>query len=199
VSFDPSSKGPGVYNFFLDMQNPRYALVAYVKNPIGEFVENLRRELHPDLPHLAAHLTILPPRCLPGSESSALQMLERICSLTEPFEVSLGEVETFLPDTPTVYIRVTHAASRMCELHGCLNAEVLAFNEEWPYIPHLTIVKMATQLPAKNAFRVASERWSHYSETRRILLERLTFVREEEPDRWVDLAPVTLGSSLVSR
>ena len=180
------------------MQNPRYALVAYVKNPVGEFVENLRRELHPDLPHLAAHLTILPPRCLRGSESSALQMLEKVCSLTEPFEVSLGEVETFLPDTPTVYIRVTHDASRMCELHGRLNAEVLAFNEEWPYVPHLTIVKMATQLPAKSAFRVALERWSRYSETRRILLERLTFVREEEPDCWLDLAPVTLGRSLVS-
>jgi hypothetical protein len=43
------------------MQNPRYALVAYVRSPVGEFIENLRRELHPDLPHLSAHLTILPP------------------------------------------------------------------------------------------------------------------------------------------
>lgn len=180
------------------MQNPRYALVGYVKNSVGEFVENLRRELHPDLPHLAAHVTILPPRTLLGPESGALQMLERVCALTEPFEVCLGDVETFLPDTPTVYIRVTHAAGRMCELHDHLNTQALAFDEEWPYVPHLTIVKMATQLPAKHAFRVACERWSRYSETRRILLEHLTFVREEEPDRWVDLAPVQLGRTLVS-
>ena len=50
------------------MQKPRYALVAYVRSPAGEFVENLRRELHPDLPSIAAHLTILPPRPLQGSE-----------------------------------------------------------------------------------------------------------------------------------
>jgi 2'-5' RNA ligase len=187
------------YNFYPDMQNPRYALVAYVKNPVGEFVENLRRELHPDLPHLAAHVTILPPRLLQGNETLALQMLEKMCALSEPFEVSLGDVVTFLPDSPTVYIRIDHGANRMCELHDRLNTQALAFNEEWPYVPHLTIVKMATQLPAKHAFRVACERWSRYSGERRILLEHLTFVREVEPDRWVDLAPVTLGRTLVSR
>jgi 2'-5' RNA ligase len=190
--------GRAGYNFYPDMQNPRYALVAYVKNPVGEFVETLRRELHPDLPHLAAHLTILPPRNLRGTESAAVQTLEQVCALTEPFAVSLGDMETFLPDTPTVYIRVTHAAQRMCELHHQLNIKALAFDEEWPYVPHLTVVKMATQLPAKHAFRVASERWLRYSGERRILLESLTFVREEEPDRWVDLAPVRLGRRLVS-
>ena len=127
------------------MQKPRYALVAYLKNPAGEFVENLRRELHPDLPHLAAHLTILPPRPLQGAEDSALQVLERICGSEEPFEVTLGEVETFIPVTPTVYIRVDGAAAQMSELHSKLNAEALAFQEEWPYIPHLTIVKMSSE------------------------------------------------------
>ena len=179
------------------MQNPRYALVAYVKNPVGEFVESLRRELHPDLPHLAAHVTILPPRTLRGTESAALRLLEKVCAVTEPFEVGLGNVETFLPDTPTVYIRVAHAG-RMCELHELLNTQALACEEEWPYVPHLTIVKMATQLPAKHAFRVACERWSRYQGERHILLERLTFVREQEADHWVDLAPVPLGRTLVS-
>ena len=61
------------------MQDRRYALVAYVKSPVGEFVEKLRRELHPDLPHLPAHLTILPPRLLHGSEVAALHLLERVC------------------------------------------------------------------------------------------------------------------------
>src|SRR5260370_41662806 len=50
------------YNQSPGMLKPRYALVAYVKSPAGEFVETLRRELHPALPHMPAHLTILPPR-----------------------------------------------------------------------------------------------------------------------------------------
>jgi 2'-5' RNA ligase len=187
------------YNFYPDMQNPRYALVAYITSPVGEFVESLRRELHPDLPHLAAHLTLLPPRPLDGTESAALQTLETVCGNAEPFEVSLGEMETFIPATPTVYIRVDRAASRMRELHDQLNTQALAFKEEWPYIPHLTIAKMAAEQPAQDAFEVACERWAHYAGSRRILLESLTFVREQAPNCWQDLAPVHLGRTLVSR
>ena len=181
------------------MQSPRYALVAYVKGAAGEFVENLRRELHPDLPLLAAHLTILPPRPLETTESSALQLLERLCREEEPFEVNLGTVETFTPVTPTVYIRVESAASRMCDLHSRLNTGALAFREEWPYIPHLTIVKMTAEQAAQSAFEMARERWARYRGSRRILLEKLTFVREDAQNRWLDLAPLRLGRQLVSR
>lgn len=180
------------------MQKCRYALVAYLRNAAGEFVESLRRDLHPDLPHLAAHLTILPPRPLHGTEQSAIQILERICGNEEPFAVTLGSVETFCPVTPTVYIRV-ETASRMSELHGKLNTEVLQFKEEWPYTPHLTIAKMGAEPQAQSAVKIARERWSHYDGPRRILLEKLTFVREDAQNHWTDLAPVLLGRSLVSR
>jgi len=181
------------------MLGARYALVAYVRKPVGEFVEKLRKELHPELPHLAAHLTILPPRRLQGSEADAIRDLEAACRDAEPFEVTLGEVETFLPVTPTVFIRVVHAASRMQDLHDQLNRAGVCCTEELPYIPHLTIAKMGTEELAWKAFDVARKRWSRYSGTRHIALEELTFVREDVPNCWIDLAPVPLGRSLVSR
>src|SRR6266852_6434731 len=180
------------------MQTPRYALVAYVRNPVGEFVERLRRELHPDLPHLAAHLTILPPRLLHGSELLALEILEDICSQADPFEITLGDVETFVPVTPTVFIRVAHAAYRMRVLHDRLNTKALAAEEEWPYMPHLTVVKMSTEELAQAAYIVTRDRWAQFEGSRRIPVKQLTFVREEEQDYWVDVAGVPLGSSLVS-
>jgi 2'-5' RNA ligase len=181
------------------MLNPRYALVAYVRNSVGEFVLKLRQELHPDLPHLPAHLTILPPRYLRGSELSALETLEDICSGVEPFEVVLGEAETFVPVTPTVFIRVAHAAYRMRELHDRLNTQALKCEEEWPYMPHLTIVKLAAEEQAQQAYLVARDRWAEYQGSRRISVRELTFVREEENNRWIDLAGVPLGRSLVNR
>ena len=181
------------------MENPRYALVAYVRNSVGEFVENLRRELHPELPHLSAHVSILPPRHLHGGEQAALEQLAEVCSTVEPFEITLGDVETFVPVTPTVFIRVAHAAYRMRELHDRLNAETLSAEEEWPYMPHLTIVKMGTEEQARNAFRIGHRRWNSYTGTRRVRIAELTFVREEQENCWVDLAPVPLGRTLVSR
>lgn len=180
------------------MPNPRYALVAYLRNPVGEFVEHLRRQLHPELPHLAAHLTVLPPRVLQGSEMAARETLEEVCSQVEPFTVTLGEVETFCPLTPTVFIRVAHSAYRMRELHDRLNTQALAAQEDWPYMPHLTIAKMGTEPQAQQAYQIASERWTHFEGSRDIQVSELTFVREEQQNRWVDLAGVPLGRQLVT-
>jgi 2'-5' RNA ligase len=156
------------------MERLRYALVAYVKNAVGDFVQNLRQELHPDVPHLPAHLTILPPRQLHGSELSALETLEEICSRVEPFEVVLGEAETFVPVTPTVFIRVAHAAYRMRELHDRLNSQALEAEEEWPYMPHLTIIKVADEEQAQKAYIIARDRWAEYRGSRRISISTST-------------------------
>jgi hypothetical protein len=60
---------------------------------------------------------------------------------------------------------------------------------------------MGAEQPAQAAFELARAHWSQFLGTRRILLERLTFVREEvredSPTCWVDLAPVVLGRTLV--
>jgi 2'-5' RNA ligase len=193
------SAGKARYNWFPIMPGSRYALVAYVRNPVGEFIEKLRRELHPELPHLAAHITVLPPRTLQGSEDSVIQTLEENCRDLEPFEVTLGEVETFIPVTPTVFIRVAHAAVRMQALHDQLNRDGVCCSEQLPYVPHLTIAKMGSEELAWKAFELARRRWSKYTGTRHIALEELTFVREAEGNRWVDLAPVLLGRKVTSR
>ena len=179
------------------MSSSRYALVAYVRHPVGQFVESLRRELHPVTTHMAAHLTILSPRELRGSEAAALEFLEEACSRVVPFDVELGEVETFLPTTPTVFIQVTRDAYRMRELHDQLGANGLRCEEEWPYVPHLTIVKTELDQQARDASVIARERWAQFQGSRRIRVDELMFVRENG-DGWQDVAPIPLGRSLLS-
>jgi 2'-5' RNA ligase len=181
------------------VQSRRYALVAYVKNSVGQFVEQLRRDLHPSLPHMAAHLTVLPPRCLVGTEDEAHASLEKICSQIEPFEVSLDEVETFIPVTPTVFIRVGCEARHLRDLHDRLNCRVLATPEDWPYLPHVTIAKLGAEQDAQQAYLLARKRWAKFAGSRCIPVRELTFVREEAQNHWVDLAGVPLGGSLVSK
>ena len=177
----------------------QYALVAYIRNSVGQFVESLRRELHPAHAHLPAHITILPPRQLTGSESDAVALVERVCREIPPFEVSLGDVENFMPVTPTVFIRVAFAAYRVRELHDSLNAGALYYNEQWPYMPHLTIVKVESMECATDALRVARDRWATFDRPRKVMIEELTFVRQgEDVDHWIDIAPVRLGHRLVT-
>jgi len=174
------------------MPSSRYALVTYVRNPVGEFVEQLRQELHPKLPHMAAHLTILPPRDLTGSEAAALEFLEEECSRIDPFSVDLGGVETFLPTTPTVFIEIKQAAYRMRELHDRLCGKGLLCQECWPYTPHLTIMKTEDDEQARAACVVAQERWARFPGQRQVAVKELMFVRENG-SRWQDVAPLQLG------
>jgi len=84
------------------------------------------------------------------------------------------------------------------ELHDKLNAGALTHTEEWPYMPHLTIVKMSTEVQAEQALVMARDLWAEYRGSRRIQVKELTFVREEQPNCWKDLAGITLGRTLVS-
>jgi 2'-5' RNA ligase len=179
------------------MASSRYALVAYIHHPVGQFVEDLRRELHPVTPHMPAHLTILPPRELRGTEQAALEFLGEACSRVVPFDVEMGDVETFLPTTPTVFIQVKRAAYRMRELHDQLCVESLNCQEAWPYVPHMTILKTEHDQQALDAAAVARERWAQFSGPRTIHVEDLMFVRETS-GVWQDVAPIPLGRSLLS-
>jgi len=180
-----------------DMPSSRYALVTYIRNPVGEFVEQLRRELHPPTAHMAAHLSILPPRELTGSETAALEFLEEACSRVIPFSVDLGDVKTFLPTTSTVFIEVKQAAFRMRELHDQLCGRGLSCEEIWPYIPHLTILKAERDEQARAAYAIARDRWAQFPGKRQVPVNELMFVREED-GCWQDVAPVPLGRGQLS-
>jgi 2'-5' RNA ligase len=171
-----------------------YAVVAYVRSPVGIFVEELRRELHPAHTHADAHLTILPPRPFECTHQQALQVLSEECRVAAPFEVTMGDVETFIPVTPTVFLRVARGAYRMREMHEKLNRGCLEFKEPWPYMPHLTIVKMDTVEQAQKVVEVSRRRWRGYHDGRIVRIDSLTLVKGSG-ERWVDLATVPFGQN----
>jgi 2'-5' RNA ligase len=171
-----------------------YAAVTYVRSPAGMFVEEMRRDLHPAHTHADAHITILPPRMLHGTEAQAIRQLQETCKNVPPFEVTMGDVETFIPSTPTVFIRVAHGAYRFRELHEQLNSGALLCNEPWPYMPHLTIVKMDTVAEARKVVGLARPRWDCCEDSRRVRVDTITFVKGSG-ERWIDLAQIPLGGT----
>ena len=173
-----------------------YAAVTYVRSPAGVFVEEMRRDLHPAHTHADAHITILPPRALSGTEEQAIQHLRSTCRTVAPFDVTMGDVESFIPATPTVFIRVAHGAYRFRELHDRLNTGVLHCDEPWPYMPHLTIVKMDTIDEARKVVGLARPRWDHCDDNRKIRIDALTFVKGVG-ERWIDLATIPFGQAQV--
>ncbi|MDR3764914.1 MAG: 2'-5' RNA ligase family protein [Acidobacteriota bacterium] len=173
----------------------QYALVAYIRNALGEFVEGLRREVHPPHSHLPTHLTVLPPRPISGSEEEAIVMLRQASAGMSAFQMELGEVESFLPITPTVFIRVAHAGYRMRELHDQFNQTPLAYNEPLPYMPHVTVAKLDDNERAAEVLSISKQRWLAFPGSHAVTIDRLTFVRGRE-HTWLDLADIPLSAPI---
>src|SRR5436305_14776932 len=77
------SRPPG--KELLDM----YALVIYIPDPLGGFLDDLRRELIPGCnPH--AHVSVLPPRPLPADWQPASGQVQGFTAGLRPFTVELG-------------------------------------------------------------------------------------------------------------
>jgi 2'-5' RNA ligase len=173
------------------MDSLQYALVAYVRSPVGAFVEQLRREIHPEHGHLAAHVTVLPPRPLRGTEEAALAAVTRLADSHAAFEIGMGEVESFAPSTPTIFIRVAKAAYRMRELHDAMNSGALQYDEPWPYMPHMTIAKLNRVPDVERVIDKARQRWKEYSGSKQVRIDNLAFVRGSG-HTWFDIAEFSL-------
>src|SRR4051812_36003744 len=175
-----------------DVNNSHYAVVAYLRGPLGRFVEDLRKGLYPEHAHLAAHVTVLPPRASTGTEADITAQLRNAAQKFAAFKMELGDVESFAPTTPTVFIQVKNGAHRFRDMHVAFNSGALQAEEPWPFMPHLTIVKMPDLALAHSALLTARQHWASHPGHRSAEIRELTFVREAEDSRWIDVATILL-------
>ena len=163
-----------------------FALVTYIPDPLGEFLDGLRRELVPDC-SLRSHVSILPPRPLAYSEQAAHDQIEKECRRTPRFRVEAGDIRLF-PVTNVIFIEIAMGEAELRHMHDSLNSEALQYSEPYCYHPHLTL---AQQLPVdriKEANELAQRRWQEYRHVRGFEVEVITFVQNTTSNRWIDLS-----------
>jgi 2'-5' RNA ligase len=114
-----------------------FALVAYIPDPLGAFLQSLRHDL-PGQESPQAHITILPPRPLKAPVEIASGEPKLILSRSKPFPVELRGVK-FFPETHILYLGIGEGDRALHELHDALNTGILSHEENFDFLPHLTI------------------------------------------------------------
>lgn len=170
-----------------------FALVSYIPDPLGRFLDQLRRELVPNCtPH--AHVTILPPRSLEVAPERAWQLIRERVAKFAPFEIETGEIEVF-ENTSVAYIAVRKGWRELVALHDALAQGELWFPEPYPYHPHITVAQdFAPELLGQIAER-ARQRWAEYPYPRVFRVDSVTFVQATQDNRWLDLAQCPLAQA----
>ena len=172
-----------------------FALVSYVPDPLGRFLDDLRRELVPhDNPR--AHVSILPPRPLMVDWSVASREVRARTDLATPFDIELLEVKVF-PVTDVIYLELGSGASELRSLHNAMCQGALEFREPFSYHPHLTLAQEIAPQDVEATRATAVRRWHEYRGARRFRVERVVLVQNTLTGCWIDLAEYSLGAVAV--
>ena len=176
-----------------------YALVAYLPDPLGAYLDKVRLDLVPScVPH--AHVTVLPPRPLNGSPEEAIEALREDMRDLPRFEVEPAEVEIF-GMTSVIYVALEQGADEFHLMHDRLNSGPLAFDEPFAYHPHITLAQQLACEQVMGVYEVARMRWAAFPYRRHFAVDTITFVQNTRQNKWLDLAYYRLqpAASLVMR
>jgi 2'-5' RNA ligase len=179
----------------LEAERPNvFALVVYVPDPLGRFLDDLRRELVPHYnPH--AHVSVLPPRTLSVSWETASNQARALTESWAAFDVELTGIEVF-PVTDVIYIDIGEGGRELHGLHKAMSAAAFDFEEPFPYHPHITLAQDVPHDCVAELHERARRRWAEFRGPRTFRAERAAFVQNTHDNCWVDLAEYTLGSVL---
>lgn len=163
----------------------QYALVSYIPEPLGKFLDLLRLRLAPECrPH--AHVTILPPRKLHGSAECAESELRDIASHFHSFEGRLAGVKMF-EATKVIYLEVDRGCQELREMHQQFNTGCLDFAEPYNFHPHITLAQNLPPERVDEILQIARQDWSEWKGLSTFPVEELSFVQNTEEGIWLDL------------
>jgi 2'-5' RNA ligase len=169
-----------------------YALVIYIPDPLGRFLDDLRRELVPGCnPH--AHVSVLPPRPLPADWQAASEQMQAFTAGQRPFPVELGDVRIF-PVTNVIYIELGSGKEQLSSMHDALNGNALGFEEPFVYHPHVTLAQEIPPGEVKAVHELAERRWKEFPGERVFRADRAAFVQNTLGNCWIDLVNFALGA-----
>ncbi len=114
-----------------------FALVAYIPEPLGTFFHALRQALPGD-EKPQAHITVLPPRPLRAAMDLVSREAQGVLTRFPQFSVELSDVKAF-PETNILYLDISEGNEKLHQLHDALNSGLLEHEENFDFLPHLTI------------------------------------------------------------
>jgi hypothetical protein len=173
-----------------------FALVIYVPDPLGRFLDDLRRDLVPhDNPR--AHVSVLPPRPLSVEWQIASSQLRTLSEMWRPFDIELTRIAVF-PVTNVIYIELGEGAGELRQMHSVASC-CLAFDEPFVYHPHVTLAQEIDCARVTEMCERAERQWRNYQGPRRFHADRAIFVQSAPENCWVDLAEYPLGVPVAGR
>lgn len=170
------------------MPRMRLGVALLLPEPLRSEVDGLRRGLGDgSLERIAPHITLVPPVNVPTERlGEVLALLRRTACEHRPFDVELGPVSTFAPDSPVLYLALSRGRKEVASLRDGVFSGPLSRSLSWPFVPHVTICEEVSDDKSAAGLSVLSAYRASFS------VEGIHLLVEEQRV-WRPLADVSLG------
>jgi 2'-5' RNA ligase len=170
-----------------------FALIGFVPDALGEFLNSMRRQLVPGCP-FKSHVTLLPPRVLDDSPGKLSRILGHRLLTVEPFEITLGRVQVF-PASGVIYLRIENGGDVLRRIHGVLAQDEFACDETYPFHPHLTLAQDFPRPQLDEMVERARSLWKSWEGERGFMLGHASFVQGVDLCTWETVSEHELNHS----
>lgn len=124
----------------------KYGIAIFPSKPIQDEANSYRKRYDPHYSLIPPHITL--KEGFEADDDKIRQLVQEfreIAKVTEPFTFNINKVSTFAPVTNTIYLKVD-ASQQLVKLYEKLQSGVIPTNEEYAFIPHITVAqKLADQ------------------------------------------------------
>lgn len=176
------------------MARQRLGVVLLVPQPLATQIDGLRRALGDDaLGRIPPHVTLVPPvNVAEGDLPVAFAAVRSAAVATNPLELSVGPVGTFLPVNPVAYLKVGGVEDQLAGLvalrRGCLSGP-LDRPQDHEFVPHVTIASELTPSRLESVGDALADFRAN------VTVDRVHVLAEQPGRVWVPIADMPLGSS----
>jgi 2'-5' RNA ligase len=172
----------------------RLGVALLVPPPVGAEIDGLRRACGDGaLERVPPHCTLVPPVNVRDDRmDDALAHLRDAAKTTRPFTVELGPADTFLPDSPVLYLAVGgDGLDALVDLRDRVFTEPLSRPVTWPFVPHVTV---AEEMDADRIYASIAALADYRAE---VTFDRVHLLQEGEGRMWSPIADIAFAGPVV--
>jgi 2'-5' RNA ligase len=110
----------------------------------------------------------------------------------EAFDVVADGVGVF-PGTRVLKLSINEGRNELRTLHDILNTGAFRGEENYPYVPHITLCLGVPAEKVVECAEMATVRWQAFGGVARLSVDALTLVQQRENETWADLEEIPIG------
>lgn len=176
------------------MPRLRLGVALLVPPPVGAEIDGLRRACGDGaLERMPPHCTLVPPVNVREDRiDDALAHLRDAAKVTRPFTVEVGPADTFLPDSPVLYLGVSgDGLDALLDLRERVFTEPLSRPVTWPFVPHVTVAEEMDADRIDASIAALADYWAE------VTFDRVHLLEEGDGRVWSPIADIAFAAPAV--